>query len=221
MKVSSKSNFENPPTGTHIARCVGLIGIGTHKQSWNGEEYFRDDVVIMWELPHEARSDGKPFLVNQTYTRSLGKKANLRHALVAWRGRDFTNDELKEFELKNILDKGCQIVLTRNDKDYVNVTAVAGVPKGSQLPDATYELVYYDVYEHDEDAFKQLSTYFQDKITGSYEYREQRDFGRILSDLERREVDRHGPQAVLDNGGITAAAAAPAPAPIPEDEIPF
>ena len=222
MKVKAKSNFEDPPIGTHLARCIGLIGIGTHKSSYMGEERYRDEIVIMWELPHEFRADGKPFSVYQNYTRSLGKKANLRHHLVAWRGRDFTKEELEEFELKNILDKGCQVVLTQNEKGYINVTSVAGLPKGTQLPDRVHDLVYCDVYEFDEAEFERLSTYYQEKITSSYEYREQRDFGRVLSDIERIKVDREGPQALGESAGNgTAIAAAMAPVRPEDDDIPF
>ncbi|CAN5354020.1 hypothetical protein BH10ACI2_BH10ACI2_00150 [soil metagenome] len=220
MKVSAKSNFEDPPPGTHLARCIGLIGIGTHKSSYAGEERYRDEIVVMWELPHEKRLDGKSFSVFQHYTRSLGKKATLRKILVDWRGRDFTADELDGFELKNILDKGCQVVLTQNEKGYINVTGVVGTPKGTQLPDREYDLVYCDVVEWDEGEFGRLSKYFQDKITSSYEYREQRDYGRILSDIERIKVDRDGPQALGDDIGEQFSGPPVTTVP-PDDDIPF
>lgn len=225
MKVSAKSSFEAPPPGTHFARCIGLIGIGTHKSIYQGRTDFRDEIILMFEMPFERRSDGKPFTINQNYTRSLGKKANLRKALVAWRGRDFTAEELKEFEMKNILDKGCQIVCTQNDQGYVNITSIAGLPKGTDLPPRVNDLLYFDVQEFDPDQFEALPEYFKEKVTSSYEYREQAEFGRILPESERRLVDEKGVEALRaawgDNGTAVAPAHEPVVQPAYDDDIPF
>jgi len=189
-------NFENAPTGTHIARCIGLTGIGTHESEYQGQKRLRSQIVIMWELPHENRQDGQPFIVSQWYTRSLSEKANLRQALVNWRGRDFTSEELQAFELRNVLGKGCQVVLSENEKGKVKVTGVAGMPKGVELPEQRNDLKYFDVEEYDEGEFLALSDKMREIVAQSLEYQELETYGKVLDETERREVAEHGPEAL-------------------------
>jgi hypothetical protein len=189
MKVRDNSgSFENAPTGTHIARCVGLIGIGTHESEYNGQTRMRNTIIATWELPHELMSDGRPFTISQWYTRSLSDKANLRQDLVNWRGRDFTSQELNEFDLRNVLDKGCQVVVSENDKGRVKVTGIAGLPKGIELPERVNDLRYFDIEEFDESEFEKLSERMQAMVKESVEYQEIAFHGRILDPIERRNL---------------------------------
>lgn len=131
-------DFEQAPAGTHVARCIRLIDIGTQFGEFQGKPNALRKVVVTWELPNELMTEGdfagKPFLVNKWYTASLGEKANLRKDLVNWRGREFTDDELKGFEAKKILGTTCMLSLTPNDKGKVRVTGVMKLPKGSEAP---------------------------------------------------------------------------------------
>lgn len=189
MKVrDTGGNFENAPTGTHIARCIGLTGIGTHETEFNGQTRMRNQIMITWELPHELKQDGQPFIISQWYTRSLSEKANLRQDLINWRGRDFTAAELQEFELKNILDKGCQVVVSEKENGKVKVTGVAGLPKGTELPERHNDLKYFDIEEFDEEEFSALSDKIKEMVMKSVEYDEILQHGRVLTDIERKEA---------------------------------
>jgi hypothetical protein len=68
------------------------------------------------------------------YTASLFEKANLRKHLESWRGRKFTDDELKEFELENLIEANCQIQVIHNIGNngivYANVQAIVPLAKG-------------------------------------------------------------------------------------------
>lgn len=207
-------NFENAPTGTHIARCIGLTGIGTHESEWKGQKRLRTQIVVTWELPHENRQDGQPFIVTQWYTRSLSEKANLRQDLVNWRGRDFTPAELQAFELRDVLDKGCQVVLSETDKGKVRVTGVAGMPKGVELPNRRNELRYFDIEEFDQTEYDALSDKMREIISDSLEYAELEQYGRVLDETERREVAEHGPEAL--NSFVDPPASSTS-----DDDIPF
>ncbi len=178
------SNYEAPPAGTHVARCISLIGIGTREKEWQGQKRLASEIVVIWELPFETDSEGKPFTISAFYTRSLADKANLRHALKNWRGRDFTPDELQAFEMKNVLDKGCQVVCTENDKGKVYVTSVAGMPKGVVLPDRVNDLRYFDAEEWDAEGFELLSDGMKKLCQESFEYAEMQN-GEILDSNER------------------------------------
>ena len=93
------SNYKPAPAGTHIARCYGCISIGTqHSEMFNSEAF---KIVLLFELSNETiERDGKtaPISINKEYTLSLGKKSVLRKHLETWRGRPFTDEELKGFD---------------------------------------------------------------------------------------------------------------------------
>lgn len=208
MKVhDTGSDFESVQPGTHLARCVGLIGIGTREKEWQGKSRLSNEIIITWELPHELMTDGRPFIISQFYTRSLADKANLRHALKNWRGRDFTSEELVAFEMKNVLDKGCQVVCAENANGKVRVTSVAGLPKGTNLPDRSNEIRYFDVEEWDAGEFEKLSDRMQAMVEDSIEYAEIQRYGRVLDPLERKQGEGVG----LSENGDKA----------PDDDIPF
>lgn len=135
------------PAGTFIAICHRIADIGTQPDTGYGE---KRKIVINWELPHEKIVvDGveKPMSISKIYTCSLNKKASLRQHLKAWRGRDFTAEELKHFELKNILGKGCQVNVIHNDEGRANVDSVVALPKGQQTNSAFNPLVEYSIDE--------------------------------------------------------------------------
>lgn len=168
-------DFEQPPVGTHVARCVKIIDIGTQKGEYQGKATIKRQCIIGWELPNELMSEGdyagKPFVVSKFYTASLGEKANLRKDLANWRGRDFTEAELAGFEAKNIIGKGCMLSLTTNDKGKTRVTGVMALPKGMELPPQNSPTVYFSLDEFDQAAFDSLSDGYKKFITGSPEYR--------------------------------------------------
>src|SRR5688572_12525808 len=128
FKDSGGGDFEQPPIGTHVARCVKMIDIGTQKGEYQGKATYKRQVIIGWELPNELMTTGefagKPFGVSKFYTASLSEKANLRADLKNWRGRDFTEEELAGFDAKNILEKPCMLSLTESDKGRIRVTGV-------------------------------------------------------------------------------------------------
>lgn len=173
---SGGGDFEQPPVGTHVSRCVKMIDIGTQRGEYQGKATSKRQCIIGWELPTELMSDGdyagKPFIVSRFYTASLGEKANLRKDLANWRGRDFTDQELQGFESKNILDKTCLLSLTQNDKGKTRITGVMALPKGTQVPARVNPLVYFSLDEFDQAVFDSLSDGYKKLIMASPEYQE-------------------------------------------------
>ncbi|MDQ2987410.1 MAG: hypothetical protein M3R13_11965 [Armatimonadota bacterium] len=182
---SGGGDFEQAPAGTHVARCIRLIDIGTQFGEYQGKPNALRKVVVTWELPNELMTEGdfagKPFLVNKWYTASLGEKANLRKDLVNWRGREFTDDELRGFESRKILGTTCMLSLTPNDKGKVRVTGVMKLPKGSEAPTQINPSVYFSL---EKDEFKQatfdgLSEYWQTEIKKSPEWADLKGTGPV------------------------------------------
>lgn len=177
-KDNGGTDFEQPPIGTHVARCIKLIDIGTQRGEYQGKATYRRQVIIGWELPNELMSEGdhagKPFTVSKFYTASLGDKANLRADLKNWRGRDFTDEELAGFEAKNILGKPCMLSLTLSDKGKARVTGVMALPKGTPVPDQFNESLFFSLEHADfkPEVFEALSEGYKKMIRVSPEYME-------------------------------------------------
>lgn len=177
MKWQNNGNgdFEQPPIGTHVARCVKIIDIGTQKGEYQGKVNIRRQCIIGWELPTElmteGESAGKPFTVSRFYTASLNEKSTLRKDLAQWRGRDFTEQELLGFESKNILDKCCLVSITPNDKGRARVTGVMALPKNTSVPNRANDLLYFSLDEFDPGVFEGLSEGYKKMIMASPEYR--------------------------------------------------
>jgi hypothetical protein len=183
FKDSGGGDFEQPPIGTHVARCVKMIDIGTQKGEYQGQATYKRQVIIGWELPNELMTTGeyagKPFGVSKFYTASLSEKSNLRADLKNWRGRDFTAEELGGFDAKNILGKACMLSLTTNDKGKIKVTGVMALPKGTDVPEQVNPTLYFSLEdgEFKQDVFDSLSDGYKKMIQVSPEFQERTRIG--------------------------------------------
>lgn len=121
--ILKETEFTPAPTGIHKAICVDVVDLGMVKSPFGDKPKIR----IVWELPETKMEDGRPFIISERFTPSLDDRANLRKLLQTWRGRDFTDDELKGFNLENIVGASCSLIVTHNrgnnGKTYANVTA--------------------------------------------------------------------------------------------------
>ena len=167
-------SFEQAPIGSHVARCVKVIDIGTQKGEYQGQVSIKRQVIVAWELPNELMTTGdfagKPFVVSKFYTASLNEKATLRKDLANWRGRDFTEQELLGFDAKNILGKPCMISIIHNEKQKAKVSGVMALPKGMQVPDMINEPVFFSLDDFSQLVFDQLSDGYKKLIKASPEY---------------------------------------------------
>ncbi len=110
MKLSDKGggDFEPPPAGTHVARCVQVIDVGT--QHWTSAQYGPKSgrkIRLTWELSNETKvfdetKGEQPIFVSAEYTASLNEKSNLRKVLTSWRGKPFSDEELQGFDPRKI-----------------------------------------------------------------------------------------------------------------------
>jgi len=167
-------DFKPVPAGTHVAICTLVADMGVQpSQKWRPKE----QVYIRWELPNEITSwkdsDGNektgPMVIGKKYTISTSEKANLRSDLESWRGRLFTEEEIKGFDIKNILGKACMLGVAHNvtkDKTYANITAVMGLPKGTPVPSPSVTPLAYDLDNHNQAVFEKLPSWLQEAISG-------------------------------------------------------
>lgn len=171
---SGGGSFTPAPEGTHVARCIRVIDLGTQP----GSQAFpasKHRVLFFWELPMELEkmSDGPdmPQLVVKRYTLSLHEKAGLRHDLESWRGRQFTSEELKGFQLKKVLGAPCMVTVVHSqDGKFANLNAVTACPKGMDVPEAVNPLVYYEIEDGASNVFAGFSDKMQATIRSAPEW---------------------------------------------------
>ncbi len=166
----NENTFESVKPGTYAARCIKIVDIGTQRGEYKGEPTQARKNVLTWELPNELRDDGKPMVISKFYTASLGEKATLRKDLVNWRGREFSAEELRSFDPKNILGAVCLITVTEKENGKTAVSGVSGVPKGMQVGEQINPSVYFDLDDFNEELYDELSEGMKKLIRGSLEY---------------------------------------------------
>lgn len=113
--------FKVLPAGPHNAACQLIADLGLQETPYGDKHkvYFRFEVPgerIQYEK--EGVEYDVPMSIGATYTLSLNERANLRKFLEAWRGKQFTKEELEGFELTNLLGKPVMLIVTNKvDKE--------------------------------------------------------------------------------------------------------
>lgn len=182
---SGSGNFKRVPAGVHIGRCYSLIDLGTQHSSGQYGEKFQHKVRISWELFGEDENgepltidvDGQdmPLTISKSYTMSLHEKAALRKDLAAWRGRDFTDEEVRGFDVSKLIGAYCMVNVTTsesNGKTYSNVAGLTPLPAAlkNAKPAAVHENVLFNLDEPDLKVFDSFHEKLQEAIKKSPEW---------------------------------------------------
>ena len=141
-----------PPmdAGTYPAVCVGVVDIGTHTETWEGKEITRNQLILLFDFPTETieiNGEQKPRCMSLKLTKSTHDQAKLRKHMIAWRGRDFTDDELKDFHLSKLLGVPATVGViqkTANGKTFASISMLSKLSKGTEPPKATRR-IYFDL----------------------------------------------------------------------------
>jgi hypothetical protein len=183
-KYNSESSFTPVPPGMHLARCYRIVDKGTQKSEYQGQVKYVQKVMIQFEV-HGEDDQGKPLLTNKgeplsiskNYTLILAERATLRKDLASWRGKDFTNEELRGFELKNVLGVWGMISVSmakgNNGKDYTNIMSINPVPaaiKKNGLPEGFNTTAMFTIENPDMELFETFSNGLREIIKSSPEW---------------------------------------------------
>jgi hypothetical protein len=185
--------FKIAPTGSHLARLYRIVDLGTQKSEYMGKVNMLRKVKFFWELHGDdlKTDEGKPLIQTRNYTLSLGEKASLRKDLESWRGKSFTDDELRGFDLTNLLDKWCMITIQHresNGKTYADAVAVTPVPAvvaKAGLPSGVNPTLLFDMQKFDQAVFDGLSDGLKNQIMQSAEF--QNKNRKVLNAIEDDE----------------------------------
>jgi len=175
----SAGSRELVPAGLQLCICTEMIELGTSVDTFQGESKRRRKVWLAFEAVDEERTDaeGNPYRlsIGSTYTASLGKEATLRKSLEAWRNKPFTMDELKAFDLKNVLGAACNITVTHQSKtDGSGVTAkissISPLGKSQTKPEQMNPTKLFEFDKFDEAILDTLPEFLQKEIRRSEEF---------------------------------------------------
>ena len=132
---------------------------------------------MRFEVPDERITyvkDGEeieaPQIIWTRYNKTLTKKANLRKDLDAWRGKEFTAEELEGFDLFKLVSKPCLITVVHNhtdDRTYANIAAIAKILKNQEVP--VWELDAIRFSPDDTDQYDDVPEWLQEKFDNRLE----------------------------------------------------
>lgn len=178
-------NFERCPPGMHLARCYRIVDLGTQKSEYMGQVKYQHKIMLGWEIHGSddagnpiRMKDKRPFAIFKNYTLSWSEKANLRLDLQSWRGKPFSQEEMRRFDLKNVLNAWCMLniieVPSKNgSKIYSNVNGITPVPsviKQNGFPQAINKPELFNLENPDMTMFATFSDHLKAKIQSSPEW---------------------------------------------------
>jgi hypothetical protein len=175
---SGGKDFKKVPPGCHFAICNMVVDLGVQETTFKNQAKQQHKIYLRWEVPDERvtyEKDGKeiegPCSIGATYTLSLSEKANLRKVLENWRGKPFTQDELKGFDVTTVAGKCCQIMVQHEDangKTYANVTGVMGTSRDQKERAKTAKsevgVIVYSLDDPDDETHERLPNWIKEKL---------------------------------------------------------
>ena len=183
--TGGSGNFKRVPPGAFIGRCYSLIDLGTQITTGQFAGQEKHKIRLAWELfgedeqgaPLTIEVDGKemPLTISKSYTMSLHEKSGLRRDLAAWRGKDFSEEEAKAFDVSKLVGAYCMINVTESEsagKIYSNVAGITPIPGAlkNHKPAPVHPNAMFDLDEPDMELFDTFYAHLQDIIKSSPEY---------------------------------------------------
>lgn len=154
MAKETGETFSNVPIGLHPAIAVDVVDLGEQKTPYKiekgvhaGEDKYTHQITIVWQVFPEdetgevlRRNDGQPHLLSKFYNLSLSEKANLRKDLDSWRGKPFTEDQLKDgWDVELVIGAQCNLNVITNPKNAEKVIVANVLPRGRKDPELKAE----------------------------------------------------------------------------------
>ncbi len=175
---NTTATFTPPDAGTYTAVMRAMIDLGTQSSTFEGEAKSARKIMLKFEITDadNRRSDGTAHTVSKRFTASLHERAALRKFLEAWRGRPFTPEELKGFDLAKLLGLPCLLGIVhqeREGKTFAGISSCMKLPKGMTAPPASEALEHWDMsgsVPPDWTVFAALPKRLQETIEASPEF---------------------------------------------------
>ena len=179
LRDTESSSYSRLAPDTYPGICTGIIDLGMqYSKAFDKEQH---QVMLCFELPTEQiEYNGKVENrhVYETYTFSFNEKSNLRKMLQSWRGKPFSEEELKGFDLEKVLGLPCIITIidstSASGKTFSKVASIAKPMKGFQVPKGNDEPFIFELTNGDKAIaeIQSLQSWIQDRIKSSSTYKQ-------------------------------------------------
>ena len=174
MKIKDRVKPKLPAMegGVYLGICIGAIDLG--EQYSELFKKYSNKVLYVFEFPTETvEVDGKqePRQLSKEFNISASKKASVRSFLSSWNGKNYSDEEFEEVELFDQLGKACMVnVVVSENGEYSNIESVMPLLKGMPVPESKTEPIKWDMDAWDDELFKKLPEWVQEKIKKSTQY---------------------------------------------------
>jgi hypothetical protein len=159
-----------------------MVHIGHVDEMVMGQMKNLNKVRIGWELPTELKvfkpeNGAQPVVFSKEFTLSMNEKANLRKLLASWRGKGFSEDEAKSFDITKLLGATCMLNIIHKpgksdpSKIYEEIGSISPIPKGVTCPPQVNKTFLLDYDNFTTEAFETLPEFIKKKIESSKEYK--------------------------------------------------
>ena len=159
----SGGNYAPHPAGLFPFVCIWMVYLGVLRGIYGDKK----SLLLGFESPDVLMDDGRPYVITRRIGANLSSKGNLRPLVASWRGRDFTPEELKSFDLSVLVGKPVKLLIQHSTsaegKTYANIQAAVKPDKG-QLTQTLNPLVVFDADQPDAQAKALLPEWVQKLI---------------------------------------------------------
>lgn len=150
MVASDNLGIEIPKLegGVYTSISSAMVDLGLQKS-----EKFKTTqrkFMLIWTIQGEEveiNGEKQARQISKEYSFSLNEKSTLRKDLQSWRGKVFTDEELRGFNLLNVLNVACQLQIIleeKNGKQYNNIAGIMSLPKGTKISPLD-DVYYFDI----------------------------------------------------------------------------
>lgn len=150
MVASDNGGIEIPKLegGVYTSISSAMVDLGLQKS-----EKFKTTqrkFMLIWTIQGEEveiNGEKQARQISKEYSFSLNEKSTLRKDLQSWRGKVFTDEELRGFNLLNVLNVACQLQIIleeKNGKQYNNIAGIMSLPKGTKISPLD-DVYYFDI----------------------------------------------------------------------------
>ena len=137
------------PKGTHVARCIAVVDLGTGPETYKGETKMRRMLNVTWALPKctiEIEGEQKPMHISKKFTASLNSKSTLRKFVDAWLAP--SEKQLAKFNPLEMLGKEALVTVTHYERANgdmgASIGSVSSLPEGVNVPPTETQPWSYD-----------------------------------------------------------------------------
>ena len=194
VNANPGTTFEPVPQGTHLAVCAMIVDLGVQFNKSFGNSSRK--VLLGWELPeetYEVEGEKKPKMVYNRYTASLNESSNLRRDLAAWRGRDFTEEELLGFDLANVAGASCYLNIIHkesNGRTYANISSIMALPKNTPKGKLSEPALIFNLDTATDDDIEKLPEWIKKIVKESVTYKERTEAeNQVIEEPKFQELD--------------------------------